>query len=496
MSKDDREQLIQYIRGMLFIPAGRYLYYAGRPAKFYNNCYCLKAEEDTREEWAALMQRAMSALMTGGGIGVDFSALRPKGKLLSRTGGISSGPIPLMHVLNETGRNVQQGGSRRSAVWAGLNWKHEDINDFLTSKDWSELIKICKSQDYNFPAPLDGTNISVLWDTEFFDGVGEGNIPKLWYESVEKMCKTGEPGHCYNFGDQENETLRNACTEFISDRDSDVCNLGSVNLARIETKEQLKDVVNLASKFLVCGTIRAELPYAKVHQVRHEYRKIGLGLMGIHEWLLKRNLPYEVNDELKEWLEVYRAESEKSATEHAERFYLARPKKFRAIAPAGTIGILAATTTGIEPLYSVAYKRRYLEGSKWKYQFVIDPIAARIISEYGSAADRIETALSLSREPERRIKFQYDIQKYVDMGISSTINLPAWGSDYNNPDTAARLSSILLRYCHGLRGITAYPDGSRGGQPLEEVSYEEALAHKGTIYDESEDRCISGVCGI
>ena len=134
MSQEDRDQLVQYIKEMKFIPGGRYLWYSGRPNSYYNNCYLLKGEEDTREEWAELIKRATSCLMTGGGIGVDYSIFRPKGKPLSRTGGISSGPLPLMNAINEIGRSVMQGGSRRSAIYASLNWLHEDIPDFFICK--------------------------------------------------------------------------------------------------------------------------------------------------------------------------------------------------------------------------------------------------------------------------------------------------------------------------------------------------------------------------
>ena len=144
--------------------------------------------------------------------------------------------------------------------------------------------------------------------------------------------------------------------------------------------------------------------------------------------MLQRGQKYEVTEELKSWLAVWKEESERSANEHCDRFFISRPKKYRAIAPAGTIGILASTTTGIEPLFAVAYKRRYLEGgTRWKYQYVIDSTAQGIIDELGIEPDSIETAASLAVNPEQRIKFQYDIQKYVDMAISSTLNLPAWG---------------------------------------------------------------------
>lgn len=291
-------------------------------------------------------------------------------------------------------------------------------------------------------------------------------------------------------------TCRGKCTEVTSEDDSDVCNLGSINIGNIDSLEEFKKVVNLASKFLVCGTVRADLPYKKVHDVREKNRRLGLGLMGIHEWLLKKRCKYEVTPELREWLSVYRSESEIAANEHCDRFYLSRPKAYRAIAPTGSIGILASTTTGIEPLFATSYKRRYLkDGNRWHYEYVIDSTADFLIREFDLDPNDIDTAYKLSHNPEQRIKFQADVQDYVDMSISSTINLPTWGSKLNNEDKVEDFARILSEYAPRLRGFTVYPDGSRGGQPLIEVDYETALKHKGVVYEEN-IQCSSGVCGI
>ena len=823
LSLSERDQLTQYIKEMKFIPGGRYLYYAGRKIHAWNNCFLLKCEEDTREEWSNILWRASSCLMLGGGIGVDYSILRPSGRTLSRTGGISSGPVPLMQMVNEVGRFVMQGGSRRSAIYASLNHKHEDIWDFLKVKNWdnypvagTNLAEI-KKDHFNFPAPLDMTNISVNYDnSNLVHHSGTGSLlefdstNKVFQENCRQAMMTGEPGFSFNFGAKENETLRNAplgpdtyvltvdgyrqirdivgtvvkiwtgkqwanttfhktaesvpvikvnmsgcreiiaepsheffledgtkkhakdleegdnllvqlcnevdsflcldyyslgyiygdgafhrsypraevtfcteeskkcfdsfdkdlltshvlsdsrgylraytknnklfanrrkevfpedllgshsgtaqqcsflaglfdadgnyikdrgtirvsskhleflqgtrrlleslgilsgistsgistygkcqgytltiysefttrfseiiptkrleispyesyrkakikvisiedagfsdvfccdvgveehafmaegvivsnCTEVTSEDDSDVCNLGSINLGNIETLEEFKAVVCLASKFLVCGTIRADLPYEKVKTVREKNRRLGLGLMGIHEWLLKRGSKYEVTPELHKWLQVYKDESEQSANQHCDRLYLSRPVAYRAIAPTGTIGILAGTTTGIEPLFAVAYKRRYLtEGTKWKYEYVIDHTADLLIKETGVSPDKIDTAYNMAGDYEKRIKFQADVQDYIDMSISSTINLPAWGSKGNDESSLPVFTKTLARYAHRLRGFTCYPDGSRGGQPITEVPYDEARGHKGVIFEES-DPCVNGVCGV
>ncbi len=499
MAKDDRDQLARYISEFKFMPGGRYLWYAGRDARFFNNCYLLRLEEDSREEWAGLTQRAMSCLMTGGGIGVDVSLCRPSGRRLRRTGGVASGPIPLLLTLNEVGRNVMQGGSRRSALYGSLNWQHEDAFDLLHVKNWQDMylgtqkeytVGDMKRMDFNYHAPLDMMNISLNYDDAWL----YGGASDIFNENCKQALMTGEPGFSFNFGTQQNETLRNACCEITSENDSDVCNLGSVNMANIENIEEFKDVVHLASKFLVCGLIRAHLPYNKVEMVRQQNSRLGLGLIGMHEWLLKGGYRYEFNDELRRWMKVYESESTKAANEHCDRLFLNRPKGYRAIAPTGSISILCGSTSGVEPVYSVAYRRRYLtDGTKWKYQFVVDGTAESLIKD-GVNPDDIESAVDLAADPERRVKFQFELQKYVDHAISSTINLPAWDKSQDRVDEFAR---IVRKYAHGLRGLTLYPDGSRGGQPITSVPYEEAHSKRGVVFeDNSEEQCLSGVCGV
>jgi ribonucleoside-diphosphate reductase alpha chain len=505
MPKDMADTLAQHITSFRFVPGGRYIYYAGRAASFYNNCYLLKGEEDTREEWGNLTKRSSDCLMSGGGIGIDYSCFRPAGAPLGRTGGDASGPIPLMRSINEIGRNVMQGGSRRSAIYASLNWRHGDARAFLAAKDWEGMmlsdkysIWDSKQYDFNAYAPLDMTNISLNYDNAFLDRIQNGQLPPIFIDNVRQAMKSGEPGFSFNFGDKENETLRNACTEVTSEDDSDVCNLGSVNLAACNDINEFREVVRLASGFLVCGTITADLPYDKVYAVRKKNRRLGLGLMGIHEWLLQRGYKYEMNAELRQWMEVYREESERAARSLCDRLSISHPVAFRAIAPTGTIGILAGTTTGIEPLFAVAYKRRYLtDGTKWKYEYVVDSTAEAIIQSTGVDPNNIETSLSLAADPERRIRFQADIQDYVDMAISSTINLPKWGSELNNEDHVNSFASTLAKYAPRLRGFTVYPDGARGGQPLTSVTYKEATKHKGVVFEENSDQqCKDGVCGI
>jgi ribonucleoside-diphosphate reductase alpha chain len=513
LSDDEIETLTQMVTELKFIPGGRYLYYAGRPNKFFNNCYLLKAEEDSREDWANLSWKSESCLMTGGGIGIDYSVYRPSGATLSKTGGIASGPIPKMQMINEIGRRVMQGGSRRSAIYASLNWKHRDIEQFLSAKNWYDMpvgntgfsVGQIKEQDFNYNAPLDMTNVSVNYDTEWLLNYWDtGDVGDVFKQNVRQALQTAEPGFSFNFFDKEDETLRNACTEVTSADDSDVCNLGSINLGRVETLQEFRDIVELGTKFLLCGTLKAKLPYDKVYETREKNRRLGLGLMGMHEWLIKRGYKYEVPEELHRWLGVYKGHSDHVSSVYSGSLGISRPVANRAIAPTGSIGILAGTSTGVEPIFAVSYKRRYLKGqNRWHYQYVVDSAAQEMMDIYGTDPNKIESAIDLAEDYERRMSFQADVQDYVDMSISSTINLPQWGSKLNNEDTVEKFTNTLASYAHRLRGFTVYPDGCRGGQPLSSVPYSEAVDKLGTEFEESvetHDICeISGQggsCGV
>lgn len=807
--KDLVQEVYKNILNMKFIPAGRYLHSAGKPYHQVQNCIALRAE-DSREGWADLMNKAANSLLSGAGIGIDYSDVRPKGRTIRRTGGVSTGTVSLMQSINEIGRCSMQGGSRRSAIWAGLNWSHGDVFDFITAKDWKQNIKDAKELDYNFPAALDGTNISVQLDDEFFRAYEDDRHPKhtlatqVYWKVIEGMCRNGEPGFSVDLGENRKDTLRNAplhpdtnvmtvhgyqpirniigeptllwtgkqwakgtfkktysnvqtvkvtlsngqsikcdpshpfmldhianngtvfldepmirraaselkegdrlsvrslrlcnntildnieyaygfvfgdgsirngrgelsvhseskqkcfdiakevlngrfgskpnrfyfksdsdskvqhddlsfvagwfdadgcytrnllrlsckdkdkllklhrflsycginstvrqdgksgfkpssichtltiaseslldfkrlvptvriqidlpenyvpyrpfgvyvksvemtgetsdvyccdvgvdehcfmaegvlvsnCTEFTSEDDSDICNLGSINLANISSLDEMEEVVESAVAFLLAGTIYSDVPYAKVDQVRSKNRKIGLGLMGVHEFLLKRGKQYGDIQELIPYLQVYQNACSVAKT-WADTFEINAPKRTRAIAPTGSIGIIAETTTGIEPIFCVAYKRRFLKGDMVNYQYVVDPTAKRLI-EQGVSPEVIEDAYDLSNDIERRIRFQAEMQEYVDMGISSTINLPQWGSEGNNENTIHSFGEVLLRYLPRLRGITAYPDGGRSGQPLSPVTYKTAMKNLDQVFVEQADVCEvskKGSCG-
>lgn len=492
-----KEKIYNLILERKFIPGGRYLYSAGREFHQVNNCFLFRAE-DTREGWADLMSKITSSLMTGGGIGVDYSRLREEGALIKRTGGRSTGPIALMKMVNESGRYVMQGGQRRSALWGGLNWAHPDVFKYMDLKNYSESLKAAKLADLTFPLPMELTNISVIYDTLFFIAIENPEHPqhelakKVWLYNCHQAFSTAEPGMSFNFR-KDNESLRNACTEVVSEDDSDKCNLGTLWLNRMKDKKDLAESTKYSTLFLLCGSIYSDVPNQKIKEIGLKNNRIGLGLGGIHEWLMSKGQGYEVTPELHKLLSVYEQESDSAAFIGAKQLGVSVPKGVRAIAPTGTIGIIAESTTGIEPLFCKAYKRRYFKDGKWMYQYVVDGSVKRLLSQ-GVKVEDIKDAGDLTFK--QRVKFQADVQNYVDMSISSTCNMAKWGSIYNNENNYEKNAATLLKYAKRLRGFTVYPDESRGGQPLTRCSLEEALADEGKVFEEQERECINGVCGL
>lgn len=515
------------IESRKFMPGGRYLYACGRRFQQVNNCFLFRAD-DSREGWGSLCNKTANALMTGGGIGVVYSDVRPEGYETKGMGGKATGPCSIAGIINEQGRRIMQGGSRRSAIWGGLHWWHPDIMKWVGQKNWHEVVVRMKAMDFNWPGEMDMTNISVILDDDFFEAyhtpgwrrdykrwgtsfsVDQNWAADVYWATVRGMLKTGEPGFSVDIGDNDGENLRNACCEVTSKDDSDMCNLGSLNLARFDSADEFAEAVEVCTAFLLCGTLCSELPLESMYRVREKNRRLGLGLMGVHEWLLLRGKRYGADAELASWLDAY-CRSGDHARRYADSLSVSRPVATRSIAPTGTISIVAETTSGVEPVMAVAYKRRYLDGSVWKAQYVLDPTARRLIEERGVEPCLIEDSYTLAEDVERRMDFQAWLQQRVDHGISSTINLPRWGTPGNNEMGVTRFGNSLLERLPRLRGITAYPDGGRGGQPFNRVSYDEAKGRVGAEFVEGGDAsgdsyadalqdmlaasCKGGVCG-
>jgi ribonucleoside-diphosphate reductase alpha chain len=502
---DTMARVFDLIAQRRFMPGGRYLYATGRDLHQVNNCVLLRAE-DSREGWAETSYRSLMALMTGAGIGVWYGDVRAAGSPITRTGGTASGPLSLMQVVNEQGRHVMQGGNRRSAIWAGLPWSHPDVFEFLGIKDWDDATRAAKAADWNHPAPLDFTNISVTLDDEFFAAYGDPRHPmhsvasRVYMVALAQMLAHGEPGFTVDTGDQSDEVLRNACTEITSADDSDVCNLGSLVLPKFSTPEQFESAVRDAVLFLTAGSVYSDVPYEKVAEVRERNRRLGLGLIGVHEFCMKHGVRYGTDESMEvlaPYMEAYSRGLE-FAHDWQDRAGITHSKGATAIAPNGTIGIVAESTPSADPLFFAAEVRTVKSAAPGRQDtfdrhVVIDPTAKRMLAE-GVPADLIEDSHTLAMFPERRFAMTAFLQGYTDHAISGTVNLPAPITD----STGIRvMADTLMEYLPHMRGITMYPDGARAGQPRTPVDLEWALAQGEVVLDSETEVCgLGGACGV
>lgn len=517
---DETDQIQRMIAQRTFMPGGRYLYAAGNSFHQVQNCLLLRCE-DSREGWADLSWKAEMSLLSGAGMGCYYGDVRPRGSIVGRTGGTASGPVPKMVAINELGRAAVQGGDRRAAIWAGLPWSHPDIFDFIGVKDWPSYLIQAKLDDPSIPAPMDMTNISVCLDDDFFNVLNgdtafvndTAHAPdgtpwatwayRVYWATVRSMTQTGEPGFSVDLGPHRNEKLRNACTEIVSEDDSDICNLGGVVLPRFDTPEALGRAVRLGTLFLTAGTVYSDVPYAKVIEVREKNRRLGLDILGVHEFLLRRGLRYgDPSGDDQAALEPFMREYDRAleyAWDWQDKLGLSHSVAATSGAPTGTRGIGAETTTSWEPVFAAAYGRAVITSKAHErdlrdVHYVVDPTVARLVREgVLDPAAAVEDSFSLAEDYERRFRMQAYAQRHTDQAISMTVNLPHVMTD---PAQRRAFGDTLLRYLPRLRGITVYPNGARAGQPITPVPLAEALVAQGVTVEDQEERCASGVCSL
>jgi ribonucleoside-diphosphate reductase alpha chain len=257
--------------------------------------------------------------------------------------------------------------------------------------------------------------------------------------------------------------------------------------------------VREAVAFLTAGSVYSHVPYEKVTEVRDRNRRLGLGLIGVHEFLMLHGAKYGTAEAF-EALEPYMAEYAR-ALEYAHEFQdahgLSLSKGATAIAPNGTIGIIAESTPSADPMFAAAERRAVKLANvhgpdRYEQHIVVDPVARRM-KALGVPTGLIEDAYTLSLAPERRLAQQTFIQQYTDHAISSTVNLPHVVTDERELKS---IGEELLKHLPHLRGITFYPEGARAGQPRTPVDLDWALENQGTIFEADDATCVGGVCGV
>lgn len=299
-------------------------------------------------------------------------------------------------------------------------------------------------------------------------------------------------------GASADEKLRNACTEVVSADDSDVCNLGSLVLPRFQTHQEFGRAVRDAVLFLTAGSLYSDVPYAQVADVRDRNRRLGLGIIGVHEFVMKHGARYGTAA-AEELLEPYYQEYDRAleyANQWQDELRVSHSIAVRAEAPNGTIGIIAESTPSGDPLFSAAEERtiyiRNPDKDDMQRHYVVDPTAARLLDE-GVPSSLIEDAHEIAYDYERRFAAQAYQQRHTDQAVSSTVNLPYPITD---PDEQRIFRDTLIKWLPKLRGITAYPDGARNGQPRKPVPLEYALEHQETVLTVEDETCVGGACGV
>jgi ribonucleoside-diphosphate reductase alpha chain len=477
-----------------FLPNTPTLINAGRPDGQLSACFVLPVEDNMESIFDAVKYSALIH-KTGGGTGFSFSRLRPKGARVSTTGGESSGVISFMRVFNAATESVKQGGVRRGANMGLLRVDHPDIEEFITCKDdpneFNNFNISVGITDYFMEAVRENDRYFELIDPHTNKVVKTVRARDIWDKIVHQAWKNGEPGIIFldtvnkhnpnkTIGDFE---ATNPCGEQpLLPYES--CNLGSINLSNFvdETRKtfdfpRFRATISTAVDFLNAVLDHNVFPLPQVKEATLRTRKIGLGVMGFADVLLKLGLRYD-------------SENAISVAEFimSDLFAMGRYRSYEmeyynstitTIAPTGTISMIANTSSGIEPNFSWVYKR-IADG---KELYVVHPFMEKKLKEVGLYTDDILEKLGrgisvvdipelqiagfgdywqISKEidPEAHIAVQAAFQKYTDNAVSKTINLPSGAIER---DVGMAFQKAYLSEC---KGITVYRDGSRDGQVL------------------------------
>jgi ribonucleoside-diphosphate reductase alpha chain len=277
--------------------------------------------------------------------------------------------------------------------------------------------------------------------------------------------------------------------------------LGSLVLPRFSTPEQFESAVRDAVLFLTAGSVYSDVPYPQVAEVREKNRRLGLGIMGVHEFCMRHGVKYgspESFEVLEPYMKAY-ARALEFANEWQHIADISLSVGATAIAPNGTNGIVGETTPSSDSLFSAAEVREVKIArpgvkDEWERHVVIDPVAKRLVEQHGVKPEDIEDAAILSMFPERRLGMTAFLQGYTDHAISGTVNLPAPITDKVGLKV---MGDTLMEFLPRMRGITFYPDGARAGQPRTPVALDWALKQGNVVLDSEIEVCgLNGACGV
>jgi ribonucleoside-diphosphate reductase alpha chain len=512
---DDLRESEEIFYGMMarleFLPNSPTLFNAGTKLGQLSACFVLPVEDSLESIFTAVKNMALIE-KSGGGVGFDFSHLRPRGDVVSSTKGVASGPLSFMRVFDTATEVIKAGGKRRGAMMAILRCDHPDIVEFITSKQTPGFLA-----NFNISVAVTDQFIEALEKNEEYWLVNPRNKEKtkklkakeVWDSMMRSAWMSGDPGVVFidevNRHNPTPEVGRMESTNPCGEQPLlpyESCNLGSVNLSRMVADgrvdwEKLRETTMNAVHFLDNVVSANRYPLNETAEITLANRKIGLGVMGFADMLIKLGVPYDSDEALKlaeEVMKFIQEESHRKSAEIAERkgsfpnfdksIWKGKYKAFRnatvtTIAPTGTISIIVGCSSGIEPLFAVSFIRNVMGGTRlFETNSLFEAFAkergfysAELLEEIAKTGsvqkiDKVPddvkrlfvTALDI--KPEWHVKMQAAFQKHTDNAVSKTVNLP-----FNaTVEDVRRVYELALKL--KCKGVTVFRYGSKPEQVL------------------------------